>query len=224
MNRWVQELRLGKRELALHRPATALKAFESALNLCPVERPRELATIFYYLAFTLMRLQRPNGAVRSLRAAMRLRKGSCHSAKMARRFGNDYGMARQRTPELDDWQAFYSIHLQRYLRSKHSQRIVTDAEGDMIRDLIHDYWNRLKELRLLVGKSAQEKLEVFRSVRVIFPFYVAPGAQETNVITVDFHKKSRLDAQDRCPCGSGMAYMKCCGRTRGADELVPGTF
>ena len=157
-------------------------------------------------------------------AAARLRKRSCHPGKMLHRLGNDYGMVRQATPELDDWQAFYSIHLQRYLRSKRSQRITTGAESDMIRDLIYDTWKRLNNRRLLAAKSAQEKLELFGSVEIVFPFYLLPSERAGDVISVDFVAKSRLSAHDRCRCGSGMPFMMCCGRTRGVEELIPGTF
>jgi len=143
---------------------------------------------------------------------------------MLHRFGNDYGMVRQSTPELDDWRAFYSVQLQRYLQSKHTRQIVTDAEGDMIKDLIHDHWKQIRARGLLEGRSAEQKLSIFRSVKIIFPFYVSPEILESKVVTVDFLNKSRLAAADRCRCGSGMPFMMCCGRTEGADELSRGTF
>lgn len=217
-------LELGKRELARHNPERALKAFERALNVCPVDHNSELSKAFYYLGLTLLRLGRPNGAVRSFRAGTRLQKRSCFSRKMLLRFGNDYGMARQETPEQDDWTAFYAIHLQRYLSLKRTQRIATEAEGDMIRDLIRDYWSGLTARRLLESKSPQEKISLFRSVEIVFPFLVVPEALDDNVISVDFRQKVRMAAEDRCRCGSGMPFMMCCGRTRGVDELVPGTF
>lgn len=224
MSRWDRELRRGKRELMHHNPEAALKAFESALNLCPVDDPRHLSKVFYYLAFTLLRLGKKNAALRSFTAAARLRKRSCYSGKMLHRLGNDYGMVRQSSPELDDWRAFYSIHLARYLRSKNTQRIITSAEGDMIRDLIFDCWKSLTSRRLLKDRTADEKLSLFRSVEIVFPFYVVPSVREPNIIAVDFLAKSRLAAQDRCRCGSGMPFTMCCGRTRGVDELIPGTF
>lgn len=219
------QLRRGVRELARHNPEGALKRFETALNSCPVEEHDDLERIFYYLAFALLRLGRPNGAVRSFRAATRLRKHPGHSAKMLRRFVNDYGMVRQESCELDDWRAFYSIHLERYLRSKRTRRVTSDAESDMIRDLIHDYWKRIATEGLLAGRSAQEKLRLFRSVNIIFPFYVMhTDLPDDKIIPVDFLSKSRLGGADRCRCGSGIPFMMCCGRTHGADELTHGTF
>ena len=224
MDQCRRQLERGKRALSRHNPEAALKELEAALKACPVEKQRELSAIFYYLGLTLLRIGKPNGAVRSFRAASRLRKRSCYSRKMLNRFGNEYGMARQATRELDDWKAFYSIHLQRYLRSKGTHRIASEAEGDMIIDLICDYWKVLKKKKLLEDRSPQEKLELFRRIEIVFPYYLPEEALDDHVISVDFQKKRRLEGENRCRCGSGMPYMKCCGRTKGADELLRGTF
>lgn len=220
-----RQLRRGVRELSRHHPEGALKRFEAALNSCPVEESDDLERIFYYLGFTLLRLGRQNGAVRSYRAAARLRKHPGHAAQMLRRLVNDYGMVRQPTGELDDWRAFYSIHLERYLRSKATHRVTSDAEADMIRDLIHDYWKRITKDGLLAGRGAEEKLRLFRSVKIVFPFYVVHAdLPDDNIIPVDFLTKSRIGGTDKCWCGSGIPFMMCCGRTHGTDELTRGTF
>jgi len=224
MNQCRRQLERGKRALSRHNPEAAVKALESALKLCPVEDRKELSQVFYYLGLTLLRLGKPNGAVRSFRAAARLRKRRCYSRQMLSRFGNDYGMARQSSPDMDDWKAFYSIHLQRYLRSKKNRPIASCAEGDMIRDLIFDYWKILVDRRLLANKSPQEKLELFRAIEIIFPFYLELSTSEENVIAVDFRRKLRMHGEDRCRCGSGMPFMMCCGRTQGSEELLRGTF
>lgn len=219
------QLRRGVRELSRHNPESALKRFEAALNSCPVEDRECLEKVFYYLGFTLLRLGRPNGAVRSYRAAARLRKRPSHSSKMLRRFVNDYGMVRQSSSDLDDWRAFHSIHLERYLRSKRTRRVTSDAEADMIRDLISDYWKRIAAQGLLEGKCPQEKLKLFQSVNIVFPFYVTYSeASGDKIIPVDFLSKSRLSGTERCRCGSGIPYMMCCGRTHGTEELIRGTF
>lgn len=219
------QLRRGVRELSRHNPEGALKRFEQALNACPVEERDDLERIFYYLGYTLLRLGRPNGAVRSFRAAVRLRKFPSHGSKMLKRFVNEYGMVRQASCEMDDWNAFYSIHLERYLRSKRTQRVTSDAEADMIRDLIGDYWKRLTAEGLLAGRTAPEKLRLFRSVNIVFPFYVAHSdVSDDKVIPVDFLSKSRMGGAERCRCGSGIPYMMCCGRTHGTEELSRGTF
>ncbi|WP_319414683.1 hypothetical protein [Marispirochaeta aestuarii] len=52
---------------------------------------------------------------------------------------NDYGMLRQMSSELDDWNAFYSVQLKKYLESKRSRKIGSQGEKDMIWDLIFEY-------------------------------------------------------------------------------------
>ncbi|HUZ17793.1 MAG TPA: SEC-C domain-containing protein, partial [Spirochaetia bacterium] len=207
----------GKRELARHNPDTALRFFESALNECPIENRGDLSLILFYLGITLAKLGRKNGAVRSFSSSAKLMKRSSYSRAMLRRYANDYGMAKQLSEEQDDWNAFFSIQLRRYLTSKRTQRILSPAERDMIHDLIAEHWRHLRVSGLLVGKRSCEKLDVFRKVHIVFPLYVVPDALPGRVIPVNFTTQSRVTDDGRCPCGSGIPYMKCCGRTSGAE-------
>lgn len=212
----------GKRDLARHNPEGALKFFESALNECPIENRSDLSQILFYLGITLAKLGNRNGAVRSFSTSAKLMKKSSYSRAMLKRLANDYGMARQPTEDLDDWHAFYSIQLGRYLSFKKSQRIVSCAERDMIHDLIAEYWRQVRSAGVLLGKRSCEKLEVFRAVEIIFPFYSASLDDRGRTITVNFTTRSKIAPDGRCPCGSGLPYMMCCGRTKDAEELVPG--
>jgi len=143
---------------------------------------------------------------------------------MLRRFSNGYGMVRQPSPELDDLYAFYSVQLDRYLRTKPSRKIGTFAERDMIWDLLLEYWRKLKTSGKLAGKCPEEKLSLFRRTTVFFPSFVEPDWGDPSVIPVNFVRKQRLSAAERCICGSGLPYLMCCGRTHGADELLTGSF
>lgn len=214
----------GKRDLARHNPEGALRFFESALNECPIENRGDLSLILFYLGITLAKLGKRNGAVRSFSTSAKLMKRSSYSRAMLKRLANDYGMARQPTEDLDDWHAFYSIQLSRYLSFKKSQRILSGAERDMIHDLIAEYWRQIRSSGLLAGKRSCEKLEVFRAVEIVFPFYAVSQNDRGSIIPINFTTRRRVAPDGRCPCGSGLPYMMCCGRTRGAEELVPGAI
>ena len=57
------------------------------------------------------------GVIRPLSVEELLALGHVERARqILERFANSYGMAKQCCGDLDDWQAFYSIHLLRYLR------------------------------------------------------------------------------------------------------------
>lgn len=143
---------------------------------------------------------------------------------MLSRVTNEYGMARQKTQALDDRAAFFSVHLSRYLRRKESRKIETSAEDDMIRELIDEYWQALVRCNVLEGKDACEKLAVFHDVLIVFPYFDVPEHLDSDTVHVDFGSKRRIAGTDRCPCGTGLPYRKCCGRTPGQDELATGEF
>ncbi len=224
MSRCTPRLAEGKSCLAKHDPHGALRSFEQALKLCPPARRRELASILFYLGIALVRLGNKGGALRSWTAASRLVKRRSPARTMLRRFSNGYGMVRQASLELDDLHAFYSVQLDRYLKTKPSRRIGSFAERDMIWDLLSQHWSELKDSGMLVGRCPQEKLSLFRRMRVVFPTVMAADERDFSVIPVNFARKERLSAADRCTCGSGLAYMACCGRTHGEDELLSGSF
>ena len=108
--------------------------------------------------------------------------------------------------------------------SKHSRRFGTDAEQDMIHDLILDYWKALKKSGVKKGKDTAEKMALFQSIKIIFPFLVVPETMSDTVIPVHFGKKEKIGQGDRCFCGSGLPYCQCCGRTPGQQELINGLF
>lgn len=220
---WNGELRRGKRFLARHNPEAALQCFERATSECPVERSKELAQILFYFGITLRKLGMNNCALKSWGAAQRLHKHKL-SAGFLQRFSNSYGMVKQATESLDDWKAFYSVHLERYLHTKNSHRIGADAERDMIVDLIFEAWKNLNETYDISLLSTGQKLSLFRATEIIYPAFSVEQAQRANdtTISVDFNRKKKMLMEDHCFCGSGLPYRLCCGRTPGVEELENG--
>ncbi len=223
MEDWCVELRRGLGLLAHHRPARALKSFRVARRLCPESRGRELADILYYEGISLYKLQMPGRAIRRWVESQRYAKGG-YSRKMLERVANEYGMARQDTPEKDDRQAFVSIQLVRYLRQKKTRKLDTCAEEDMILDLIEEYWQALRRAGALDGKNVPQKLELFSDMVIVFPYLEVPeslgGEKASRPDTTNY----LVSADGRCACGSGLSFRLCCGRTPGADELSVGEF
>lgn len=229
MRSWLNDLQRGIDNLSRHKPGKALNYLQRALKDCPPANTQELSRIFFYLGITLKKLGLKDSALKSWNAGRKIKKRG-YSDKMLQRFTNGYGMAKQETDEKNDWHAFFSIHLERYLLSKKSRRLGSEPEKDMIRELIHDHWVELRKTEILAGKSDEEKLKIFKKVKIVFPFFVipesflSPDICEGFTIPVDFSGKRRLSYYDRCICGSGLPYFKCCGRTPGVGELVNGLF
>lgn len=222
MQPWERSFSNGKRHLAHHRPRPAIDYFRKALRSCPVENRQDLAKILFYLGISLRKVGLPSSALKSWVTTRNVSKRG-YVGRMADRFINDYGMLRQMTAEMDDWNAFYAVQLKKYLQSKRSRKIGSQAEKDMIWDLIYEYWLGMRHSGVLGGKSNAEKLALFSDVEIIFPYFdTHPFAKE--VIQVDFFSKERPNVDDPCPCRSGLAYGKCCGRIPADEELLYGLF
>jgi len=210
------------RQLSKHDPGGAVLHFARGLHQCPVTRTEDLAKLLYYLGIALKRLGLSNSAVRSWIAAHRTKRQR-HSQELLQRFANSYGMAKQSCPDQDDWQAFYSMQLVRYLRGFNRKTLCSEAERKMLVDIIRSYWDRLKSSGALTGKSPAEKSAIFQNTCIDFPLFFH-GSLSDPVLRVNFSSGKRMQPGDKCFCGSGLPYLACCGRTPGEDELLVGIF
>jgi hypothetical protein len=202
----------GRRQLARHRPDLAVRSLRSAVDACPATSAGMLSRDLYWLAIALLRLDRSELAIRSLASAQKLRPRSLARSAYVNRI-NDYGMGRRARPELDDFYAFYSVQACIYLGRKESGRFDSNAEKDVVTRLIGDAWRTLACSGALEGKSASQKLAVFKSRRIMFPAFGLKGSERGKILDADFRGGSKLDGEMRCTCGSGLPYMQCCGRT-----------
>ncbi len=223
MQNWYINIEKGKDCLSKHRLWPALRSFNKALKECPVSQSEHLYKLFFYLGVTLKKLGLSNIAIRSWCNARKIKK-SGYSSKMLKRFSNAYGMAKQKTSNLDDWKAFYSIQLAKYLKMKPGGKLSSNAEKDMISDLILDSWKELLKTRRFDTMSPEDKMSVFNCTNIIFPVYIPPDLIKNEQIHVNFRKKKKMSMNDRCICGSGLTYGICCGHNINEEELFSGHF
>lgn len=214
-----REFRLGIRLLGEHRPDRALPSLRAAAEACPASRSGELERRLYWLAMALLRLDRPELALKSLASAQKLRpRGLARSAYESR--ANEYGMPRRASRELDDFYAFYSIKIGQYFARKGSSCFVDCGEKDAVVRLVADAWRALAAAGRLRGLDASAKLARFRGARIDFPSFGLGGESARQLLRVDFRRKAALCGEERCPCGSGLPFRQCCGRTAGLGELA----
>ena len=223
MDTWERYFNRGKDSLSRHNPEQALKELQVAIETCSPQEQSKLAKVLFYTGITLKKLGVPNGAAKSWIVAQKLKKsGNC--TKMIKRFVNQYGMEKQASFLLDDWKAFEAIQIKRYLDRKKVRYFVTEAEKDMIEKLISDHWENVASKVTLGDLEKEEKLRLFQDTKIIFPYFDVPEEFDAGKeIQVDFTRKRRIGANDRCFCGSGITYSQCCGRTLGRDELLSGS-
>ncbi len=232
VHQWLVDYQRGLRWLRRRRPLRALAYLERALLTIPTDRLRsagagtaraDLARLFYYLGLGFRKAGMRNRAIGSWVESARLEKRGNVRRKLVR-VTNPYGMARQESRDVDDQQAFYGVQLSRYVRSKQSHRLGTRAEIDMIAELIDEYWARLRGTVDLSQMTCAQKLELFRTVVIVFPFLTVPRDLRVEDVAIDFSHGRRVGDGDRCVCGSGLPYRLCHGRTPGTDEALIGKF
>lgn len=222
MDRWTVDFHRGIRYLSGHDPASAIVFLSRAVQHCPLSRSEELTKALYYLGIALKRVGYGNSAIRSWVTSHRMKK-SKHTRALLNRFCNDYGMAKQDCEAQDDWQAFYSIQLMRYLRGFKKRTLSDRSERTMIVDIVREAWNELQASGALEGRTPEEKYEVFLNTKIDFPLFYYSRLQDP-VVRVNFSEGRRYKAGDPCPCGSGLQFSCCCGRNPGEDELSIGLF
>jgi hypothetical protein len=205
------------RALAHHRPDQALRRFRAVVASCPAERPEALSHYLYWLAQSLLKLDQPELALKSLASAQKLRPRGHARAVYLQRI-NDYGMCRRASAELDDFYAFYSLQACAYLGSKPDRRFDSNTEKDAVTRLIADAWRVLVGTGKLKKLTVAKKLKLFKAYTLAFPLFGLSQGRRCKTIAVDFRRNLALKGDERCLCGSGLPYIRCCGRTASPRE------
>ncbi len=213
----------GRRLLSRHDAYGAMRLFELALENCPASNPEDLYWICFYLGIALKRLGHPETAIKSWVSCQKLKKRG-YSKRMLLRMTNEYGMQKQCGEEQDDWKAFASIQISRYLLSKSKRIFSTPAEQDMILDLLYDHWKSILRSGILTDKTCSEKHEYFTRARIVFPTVLVRPLEGQPIISINFHTQKKMKLTDRCYCGSGLPFRLCCGRTSSSEEVLSGIF
>jgi hypothetical protein len=170
MDRWQGDFHRGIRYLSAHDPASAVLHLSRAVQNCPVSRGDELTRMLYYLGIALRRAGYSNSAIRSWVTSQKMRKTK-HTRALLDRFCNGYGMAKQDSEAQDDWQAFYSTQLKRYLWGFKKRTLSNSSERSMIYDVIREAWKELQRSGRLDGRSSEEKYEIFQNTKIEFPHF-----------------------------------------------------
>jgi hypothetical protein len=217
----IREFSAAKRALRNHDPARALPLLRDAVAACPVSMHHELARRLYWLSMVLFKLGRDGPAVKALASAQRLcRRG--HGRAMYNRKVNAYGMPRSSCAEHDDYKAFFSIQVRRYLSSVPGRRFSSHEELEEILKVIAAAWVSLGTNKVQPAGSCSDKLFAFREVQIDFPALRERSArfgETARTLAANFRTGEQVYADSRCPCGSGLAYSRCCGRIRMPFEL-----
>ena len=134
---------------------------------------------------------------------------------------NPYGMPRQRCSSEDDHQAFIAIQVERYLKRKRVPRFCSDAEKDVILQIIGESWEEIRSSRPVGHMDTDHKISSFYQITLVFPYFVA---EEEFLLGIDFVNKRKISSDDKCPCGSDKPYRCCCGSIKTLQDLMNGSF
>ncbi|MEW6564020.1 MAG: SEC-C domain-containing protein [Spirochaetota bacterium] len=225
MNNWYGPFSRGRKALAKHKTTVAIREFRLALQYCPVTAYKEMAHILFNLGIALDRSGQAGLAAKSWVNARKLvRSGPL--AELSSRWINSYGMRKSGNPQLDDYRAFQSLQVYRYLSKRGSGKFCSDAERDVVYAVIDDAWKLISKSRILYSLSCSEKIALFKKAKLDFPYLYAEDVLQDDCepIMGNFRRKNsgaspRLSGDDPCPCGSGLPYRQCCGRIYSCVEL-----
>jgi tetratricopeptide (TPR) repeat protein len=223
MEQWKNYFTKGKNSLAQHKPKEALKLLSQSLKLCPPDKLMDSSNILYYIGIAFERLGFFSNAIRFWISANRIKKQR-RIQKIIKRYANGYGMVKQTNDDLDDRNAFYAIQIRRYLEKKHNRIFSTDAERDVIIELVSEYWRKLAIKVLIDKKTISQKRNIFLNVQIPFPYLFKPKCMGDSVLSVNFKNIENIASPTRCFCGSGLVFTMCCGRTPDVEDVFKGVF
>ncbi|HBO41980.1 MAG: hypothetical protein A2087_07785 [Spirochaetes bacterium GWD1_61_31] len=122
----------------------------------------------YWLAIALRRLARQPLAVKALDSASQLTpRGYIRRSFLA--ITNGYGQPKCLCEEHDDYRAFFTIQVRRYLATVPGQKFFDATEMEAVLGIIAKAWLGLQRQPDAAGWSCGQKLEFFKNIRVVFP-------------------------------------------------------
>ncbi len=215
MERWELQFYWGCYYLSKRKMQRSIKAFREAAEQCPASRPEMLSRILYFLGISLERVGQSSLAIQSWINARRLvHRGLI--VKSYPRWINEYGMRRTNCSELDDYYAFATIQVSRYLNGRNNRCFYTRAEQEMVLKIIQDTWKLLEKSKILLSLSIDKKIELFKRARLDFPYlcreesFTYCSKSSLNALKKD--ESITSNSGDSCRCGSGLPRRMCCGR------------
>lgn len=218
-NETARLLAKGKKELESGKIPQAIRHLREAVDTCSVNDRLLLSGCLYWLTIALLRAGQKETALKSLSSARKL----MHCGLIKRLFNkmsNEYGMIRRGCAKEDDCAAFYSLKLTDFFMQKGRIRFSSEMERELVLRLITDSWVRLREHTCIDSYSVSEKLLLFQSIEIEYPFLPSlrtKGERITEVI--DFRTGKLIAPETVCPCGSGLPYARCCGKTKNLEDF-----
>jgi hypothetical protein len=212
-----QLVRTAQRLLASHDAAGALGVLKLALSECTSDARQDMTKILHYIGLSLYKTGFKDCAAKTWCSGRKFSKRGL-LRDFAGRFTNEYGMLRQKHPYLDDWKAFYSVHIKRYFEQKRNGNFSSPPERDTVRQLIMDQWYEMGDYSSFQYLEPDQKLALFRSVRIVFPLNHAPEHIGDRIIPFFSPSNSQIH-EKTCFCGSGLYFHQCCGRTDSEEEM-----
>jgi tetratricopeptide (TPR) repeat protein len=222
-------LRQGIKALEQHRPDRAVNFFRSATERIAVTEPFELANALYWLAVSLQQMGQTDLALKSLATAQKLERRG-YARKIYVRATNQYGMLKRSCQDQDDFFAFMHLQLAKYLGKKPGHRFASFEEHEVVMATLFDTWKAIQTAGILDGQDCAEKVLYFRTMKISYPVVTRsslsganPGSNSSfsiNRVTTPSRVVSAVPLLSRrCPCGSGLPYLQCCGRIKSIREL-----
>jgi hypothetical protein len=146
-----------------------------------VDEQRELASLLYYCGIALQKVGALEDALECWNSSSSLDPQSPSGEMIDRYLGLDEPEERE---VLEEWLSFKSIQISRYFSLKASPRFESLDEHRRVHEVISEYWREIRESRILEELDAEERMMLFREVRIDFTAFLPLAAccSEANII------------------------------------------
>ncbi len=192
-------LRKSQRYLASHKAERAVALLRQAVDLCSVDNRFQLERSMYWLAIALIRLGRNPLAIKSFANARHLVPHG-KSAAMYKRLTNDYGMPKSSCCDQDDYQAFFSIQVRRYLVTVPGGKFATRPEMDTVLQMIAGTWLEFKRLHDIAAIECGKKVKLYEGIRIQFPQLRLSTYSKCRIFALKAYKASPEFAMHKRVC------------------------
>ncbi|MEM5948825.1 hypothetical protein WKV44_09765 [Spirochaetia bacterium 38H-sp] len=203
------------RALARHDKERALRIFKRYISICPAEDKR-LARVLKFTGNILWSLGLKKQSLRVWTLSCKIERQPYLALRIR--------YAAHGSTDVSSFQSdrnlFFSIQQEKYLSSKTCKHYTSNAERDMIFELISEYWKDfLRTYPHVLSLRREEKIRLFYSVEIVFPFVAVDYMQKTRAFVSFFDSASE---NIKCSCGSGLPYRLCCGSKNNIEDWPVG--
>jgi len=176
--------------LSRHQAQKAIAPLRKAVDLSSITNRVQLERSLYWLSIALIRVGRTALAIKALASARQVMPRG-KGAVLYKRLTNDYGMPKSGCCGHDDYRAFFSIQVRRYLATVADGKFASSLEMDTVLEMIAAAWLQFRRSHDIESMECAKKVKLYEGLRLQFPSLRLAGFSKCRVFAFKAYKHSR---------------------------------